>query len=105
MSGWTSDIIAMEPESVDTLIDALADLPDVDLMRFAVAAHNLRHAAMAALGRRPEGTWWELDKYWRQRYGVAAFRFTKTIVGGVIPSDRTSQPSSKLSEQFAEEEW
>jgi hypothetical protein len=101
---WIADIIAMEPESVDTLADALASLPDAELMRFAVAAHNLRHAAMAALGRRPESVWLELDRYWRRRYSVAAFRFTETIVGGVIPQ-RISQSSNKLAKEFSEEEW
>lgn len=97
---WLDDIIYLAAEPVDTLIDGLTTLPDAELTQFALAAHNLRHAAMAALGRRAPELWDEMDRLFRTRYRIPAFHFTEQITGGVIlPADRTGGSAARSNLQ------
>ncbi len=78
--------------TLDDLIHAASLLSNDDLLRFCITAHNLRHAAMAAVGRRNDPEFdIKLDQLWQELYHIPTFCFTEPIIGGKIKQVEVSQ--------------
>jgi len=90
--------LSMTTIDLDFAISQAAELPLDQLVQFCLNAHKLRHAALAATGRRDDP---ELDKAlertWQEHFQVAPFCYSVEIVGG-YKAGRSRAP------QFDEEE-
>lgn len=77
--------VALSTAKLDDIISAAAELPDEELLTFCVNAHNLRHSAMAAVGRKNDPNFeWKLEQIWQKLFNIPTFCFTETITGGKI---------------------